>query len=119
MPVLLTEEEIANRLAQAGLWERRDAVILREFRFENFPGAMRFVNAVAGAAEAANHHPDIDIRWNRVRLALSTHSKGGLTDLDFSVAKTIDSLAQCAGTSLSTPNAQPPFSDSSPAPLPD
>lgn len=94
MPALLTEEEIPARLAAAPLWERQGAAICREIRLESFPAAIRFVNAVADAAEAANHHPDIDIRWNTVRLVLSTHSKGGLTDLDFAMARAINALAE-------------------------
>ena len=55
---------------------------------------MRVVNAVARLAEKAQHHPDIDIRWNKVRLILSTHSEGGLTDLDFHLAEKLDTLAE-------------------------
>ena len=54
---------------------------------------MNFVNAVATEAEKANHHPDIDIRWNKVKLALSTHSEGGLTQKDFALAQVCDKLA--------------------------
>ncbi|HRJ71894.1 MAG TPA: 4a-hydroxytetrahydrobiopterin dehydratase [Terrimicrobiaceae bacterium] len=94
MADLLTEEEILARLSGAAAWERRGSEICREIRFAGFPAAMRFVNAIAEAAEAANHHPDIDIRWSTVRLALSTHSQGGLTDRDFAMARTIDALAE-------------------------
>ena len=75
-------------------WRRRGKVIHREFTYADFPVAMRFVNAVARAAEAANHHPDIDIRWNRVLLALTTHDAGGLTEKDFALAERCDALAK-------------------------
>ncbi len=64
--------------------------ISREYRFPSFPAAVRFVDFVAELAEAADHHPDIDIRYNRVRLTLSTHSAGGVTEKDFSLARAID-----------------------------
>ena len=92
MPKLLTEEEIPSRLAALQDWAQKDAEIFREFTFQDFAAALQFVNRVATAAEAAHHHPDIDIRWNKVRLALSTHSKGGLTALDFDLADEIDAL---------------------------
>jgi len=68
-------------------------VIHRTYQFKDFPAAMKFVNAVARAAEKAWHHPDIDIRWNKVTLALTTHDAGGLTEKDFSLAAKFDRLA--------------------------
>ena len=70
------------------------AEISRTFQFKDFAAAMQFVNAVAGEAEKANHHPDIDIRWNKVKLVLSTHDAGGLTEKDFALAQICDKLAQ-------------------------
>ena len=93
MAVLLTEEEITQKLRGADGWSRRDAEITRTLKFTDFKEAMRFVNRVADLAENANHHPDIDIRWNKVLLRLSTHSKGGLTDLDFELAAEINRCA--------------------------
>ena len=61
-------------------------------KLHDFGAAVTFVNAVAAAAEAANHHPDIDIRWNTVRLALSTHDSGGITLLDLALAGVVDRL---------------------------
>ncbi len=89
----LARAEIAA--ARAGLpdWKRRGQVISRGFEFRDFPAAIRFVNAVARAAEKAWHHPDIDIRWNRVTLALTTHDAGGLTSRDFELAARFDALA--------------------------
>ena len=75
-------------------WETDQKAIERTFEFDDFAQAIDFVNAVAEIAEEEEHHPDIDIRWNRVRLALSTHSEGGLTALDFQVARKIDTLAE-------------------------
>jgi 4a-hydroxytetrahydrobiopterin dehydratase len=67
--------------------------IVREYKLTDFAGAIAFVNRVAELAEAANHHPDILVHgWNRVRLRLSTHSAGGLTDADFALARQIDLL---------------------------
>ena len=91
----LTAAEIEQRLAGAGEWRRgEDSSIVRELTFADFAAAIAFVNRVAELAEAANHHPDILLHgWNGVRLTLSTHSQGGLTDADFQLASQIDLLA--------------------------
>jgi 4a-hydroxytetrahydrobiopterin dehydratase len=91
---LLSDAEIEQRLA-AGEWRAREGeAIVRELSFADFAAAIAFVNHVADAAEAANHHPDILIHgWNKVRLELSTHSEGGLTEADFELARQIDRLA--------------------------
>lgn len=68
-------------------WALRSRVIHRRFEFAGFMPAIDFVDRVARAAERADHHPDIDIRWNKVTLALSTHSAGGLTEKDFLMAR--------------------------------
>ena len=90
----LTDAEINDRLATLGAWQRGDEhSIVRELKFDDFAGAIAFVNRVADLAEEANHHPDILIHgWNRVRLTLSTHSQGGLTNADFSLAGRIEGL---------------------------
>ena len=75
-------------------WERRGNEIIKTFVREDFAHAMTFVNEVAAAAEAAGHHPDIDIRWNKVTLALSSHAEGGLTESDFQLAARIEELNQ-------------------------
>lgn len=67
--------------------------ITRDFKFKDFKEAMDFVNKVADEAEEMNHHPDIDIRWNTVTLAISTHSAGGLTENDFELASRCNKLA--------------------------
>lgn len=89
----LSKQEIVAALKAVPLWKRRAQVIRREFEFKDFPVAMRFVNRVAVIAERAWHHPDIDIRWNKVTLALTTHDQGGLTAKDFSLAARCDALA--------------------------
>ena len=74
-------------------WRREGATIVRDFEFDDFLAAIAFVNRIAEAAESANHHPDILVHgWNRVRVTLSTHSAGGLTDKDFDLARVIDAL---------------------------
>lgn len=83
----LTSKQVASRMKAVPQWERRARAIRRRFEFKGFMGAMGFVNRVARAAERADHHPDIDIRWNKVTLTLSTHSEGGLTAKDFSMAR--------------------------------
>ncbi len=90
MAELLDEEEMQQRLDELGDWEREGKDIQKVFEFEDFGAAMRFVNDVAKLADRYDHHPDIDIRWNRVRLALSSHSEGGLTARDFDVAGEIE-----------------------------
>ena len=74
-------------------WSRAGEIISRTFVFKDFPAAMKFVNHVAGLAEQAQHHPDVDIRWNKVTLALTTHDAGGLTEKDFALAKQCDALS--------------------------
>jgi 4a-hydroxytetrahydrobiopterin dehydratase len=89
---LLDDDDIAARL-QASEWRREGDEIVRDFKFDDFAAAIAFVNRVADAAEAANHHPDILVHgWNRVRLSVTNHSQGGLTDADFALAQTIDGL---------------------------
>jgi 4a-hydroxytetrahydrobiopterin dehydratase len=75
-------------------WERRGSEIVKTFVRNDFAHAITFVNEVAEAAEAAGHHPDIDIRWNRVTLTLSSHAEGGLTERDFQLAARIEELDQ-------------------------
>ena len=73
-------------------WKKKGASITRTFEFKDFPAAIRFVDKLAKIAEKEWHHPDIDIRWNKVTLVLSTHDAGGLTEKDFSLAKKFDRL---------------------------
>jgi len=90
---LLTEEQIADRLAGLSGWEREDDSIVRVAKLADFKAAMLYVGAIAYLAESANHHPDISIAWNKVTLTLSTHSAGGLTNNDFALAEQISALS--------------------------
>ena len=92
---LLDDGEIDERLASLDGWRRGSgSEIERESEFPDFAAAIDFINRVAALAEAANHHPDILLHgWNKVRLTLSTHSQGGLTEADFALARQVDDLA--------------------------
>jgi 4a-hydroxytetrahydrobiopterin dehydratase len=92
---LLSDAEIEHKLTGIPDWHAgEEPSIVRDFAFANFADAIAFVNRVAEAAEVANHHPDILLHgWNKVRLTLSTHSQGGLTDADFQLAAQLDRLA--------------------------
>jgi 4a-hydroxytetrahydrobiopterin dehydratase len=85
MPTL-SAVEISSRLGKLPGWQVEAGELVRTFQFEDFKKALRFVNQVGEFAEAAGHHPDIDIRYNRVRLSLVTHDAGGLTTKDFDLA---------------------------------
>ena len=92
MAALLSEDDIASRLEDSQ-WQRDGDEIVREWRFEDFAEAMSFANRVAELAEETNHHPDIFVHgWNKVRLSLTNHAAGGLTDADFEMAARIDGL---------------------------
>lgn len=92
MSDLIDKESIESRMKKVPEWDLEEKHIERTFEFDDFNAAIDFVNGVAEIAEEADHHPDIDIRWNRVRLVLCTHSKGGLTENDFELAQRIDNL---------------------------
>lgn len=90
----LSDEEIEDRLA-GGEWRREGEEIVRDWKLEDFAAAIAWVNRVAEAAEAADHHPDILVHgWNKVRLRVTNHSAGGLTDADFALARTLDALRE-------------------------
>ncbi|MFF4383409.1 4a-hydroxytetrahydrobiopterin dehydratase [Kitasatospora sp. NPDC001547] len=95
----LSEDEITAALAALPQWEREGGSIVRTAAAPDFPAAIRVVGAVAEQAEALDHHPDIDIRWRTLRFVLSTHSAGGLTGLDLTLAARIDEAlrAESAG----------------------
>jgi 4a-hydroxytetrahydrobiopterin dehydratase len=92
MPQLLRPEAVENLLGEVPNWKLQENSIERTFKFGRFQEAIDFVNRVAQEAENMNHHPDIDIRWNKVKLVLSTHSAGGLTNNDFMLATKLDKL---------------------------
>jgi len=82
--------EIRKALTRVPEWMKVGSAITRTYVFKDFPAAIRFVNKIAGLAESAWHHPDIDIRWNKVTLRLTTHDQGGLTGKDFKLARQFD-----------------------------
>ena len=94
--VKMDEAGIGPALAALPQWKRDGQIISRTYVFKDFPAAMKFVNAVAELAEQAQHHPDIDVRWNKVSLALTTHDAGGLTAKDFALAGECDGQARQA-----------------------
>ncbi len=88
----LTAVQIQAARAAVPEWKLSGDTITRTFTFKDFPAAIQFVNALADLAEQAWHHPDIDIRWNKVTLTLTTHDAGGLTEKDFALARKFDGL---------------------------
>ena len=94
MAELIKADQLKTRLKKIPEWELEKKHIERTFEFDDFSESIDFVSAVAEVSEEEEHHPDIDIRYNKVRLILSTHNKGGLTDLDFALAERIDTLSE-------------------------
>ena len=86
----LEKGEIKARLKDLDGWDSSGGGLKKKYRFANFAASMEFVNRVAGLAESADHHPDISIKYDRVKLTLSTHSEGGVTEKDFALAAEID-----------------------------
>ena len=89
----LSDEEVGERLEGLEGWTREGEAIRKRFELDDFKGSVEFVNRLTPAAEEMNHHPDLEISWNKVTVSLSTHSEGGLTASDFELAGKIDSLA--------------------------
>ena len=89
----LSSAEVANRLTGVPGWAVESGELIRSFTFKDFVASLAFVNKVGELAEKAGHHPDIDIRYNKVRLALVTHDAGGLTAKDFDLAAAAGKLA--------------------------
>jgi 4a-hydroxytetrahydrobiopterin dehydratase len=92
MSAVLSDAELRHALQQLGGWKQNGNAIERVFRFENFVKAMEFVNQIAEAAEAVNHHPDILINYNKVTLSLVSHDSGGVTHRDIKMAGRINEL---------------------------
>ncbi|MDE3062712.1 MAG: 4a-hydroxytetrahydrobiopterin dehydratase [Acidobacteriota bacterium] len=93
---ILTGPKLSARLAELPKWQVEQGELVRTFAFRDFRAALAFVNEVGECAERAGHHPDIDIRYNRVRLALVTHDAGGLTEKDFALAAEADKVSERA-----------------------
>jgi 4a-hydroxytetrahydrobiopterin dehydratase len=90
----LTRLEAKKKLANLRGWHLRGKEISRVFVFDDFAESMRFVNRVARRAESVNHHPDILIRYNKVRLSITTHDEGGLTVKDFRLARQVNQITR-------------------------
>lgn len=90
---LANDSAIVDFVGKNRQWKREAESLVANLEFKDFAESMTFVNQVANKAEQANHHPDIDIRWNKVRLVLSTHSEGGITQKDLDLARSISLLA--------------------------
>ncbi len=88
----LSDIEIQRELNALNGWSRRGDALVKSYEFATFADAMAWVNRVAAAAEAANHHPDLDIRFRQVNAHLTTHDAGGITSLDMSLARAMDVL---------------------------
>ena len=89
----LSDDEIRSGLEKLPGWERQDDEIQKEYELASFPDAIAFVTRVGFFAEKANHHPDLDVRWRKVRVSLSTHDEGGITGRDLALAGEIESVA--------------------------
>jgi len=89
----LSDNEIEERLSGLADWQRAGDAISRQFELADFKGSVDFVNRLTPEAEDMNHHPDLEISWNKVTVTITTHSEGGLTANDFELARRIDGLA--------------------------
>jgi 4a-hydroxytetrahydrobiopterin dehydratase len=98
---VLSDAELTEALAGLPGWAREGDVIVKTYELPTFPAAIAFVGQIAPRAEAANHHPDLDIRYRKVRVALATHDEGGITEKDVALATEIEALAQL-GTEAGT-----------------
>ncbi|HEU4705623.1 MAG TPA: 4a-hydroxytetrahydrobiopterin dehydratase [Solirubrobacterales bacterium] len=90
---LLGDTEIAEKLAGLPGWERSGEAIAKSFERGDFVGSVEFVSSLVAPAEEMNHHPDLEISWDTVKVTISTHAEGGLTAADFELAGKIDALA--------------------------
>lgn len=88
----LSDEEITEKLAELDGWTREGEAIVKSYDRGDFTGSVKFVDSIVEPAEGMNHHPDLSISWNEVKVAISTHSLGGLTANDFALARAIDAL---------------------------
>ncbi len=89
----LSDEQITEGLSELDGWQREGEAIQRVFELDDFKGSVDFVNRLTPEAEEMNHHPDLEISWNKVTVTISTHSEGGLTENDFVLARRISGLA--------------------------
>ncbi len=89
---ILTPEELAKAVESVSGWTVDGTWLKKSAKFDNFAEALAYVNAVGELAEAADHHPDIEFGWGYVRIALTTHDRGGVTDVDIALARQIDAI---------------------------
>lgn len=89
----LSDEDMESRLGELDGWTREGVAIVKEFKLDDFVSSVDFINRLAPVAEEMNHHPDLQVSWNKVTVSITTHSEGGLTENDFELAKSIDPLA--------------------------
>jgi 4a-hydroxytetrahydrobiopterin dehydratase len=93
MRTKLSEEAISERLLRTPLWQREGVTIVRDLQVEDFAAALALVNLIGEVAEALDHHPDILLHgWNKIRLSVTTHDTGGLTERDFELAARVEEL---------------------------
>lgn len=90
----LTADQIKAALVKVPSWQRDGPAIRRTYKLADFKASIKFVNAVAKAANAADHHPDIEVQWDKVTLRLTSHDSGGLTERDFDLAAKLDRLVK-------------------------
>ena len=92
MADLLDDDAIDERLGALDGWSRDGEVIVKEFKNEDFVGSVKLADAIVGPAEEMGHHPDLEISWDTVKVSITNHSAGGLTEADFELAGRIDGL---------------------------
>jgi 4a-hydroxytetrahydrobiopterin dehydratase len=90
---LLPDQEIESRLADADGWNREGDAITKAFKNDDFVGSVRFVDSLVEPAEDMGHHPDLTLSWDEVKVSITNHAAGGLTEADFELAKRIDAIA--------------------------
>lgn len=89
---LLEDQEIEKRLGELEGWERSGDAITKTFENGDFVGSVKFVDSLVEPAEEMNHHPDLELSWDKVKVSITNHAQGGLTEADFELAKRIDAL---------------------------
>jgi 4a-hydroxytetrahydrobiopterin dehydratase len=90
---LLTDQEIEERLGSLNGWTREGDAVTKTFENGDFVGSVKFVDSLVEPAEGMNHHPDLELSWDKVKVSITNHAQGGLTENDFELARKIDALA--------------------------